>query len=137
MAARGRSVGVHIDDSELNQLEVDLKEAPGRVQRKSRHTLDEAGKIVDRAMVRDARNHRFLPRFPYNVSHGYVGDLTEEIGFDRSKGLQGALVWIILRGSINNAPVWDYTAGLRRSEPKILDLFGASTEDSVLGSSEA
>lgn len=132
-----RRAGIEIDDHELEQLEVDLREAPGRVQRNSRKTLDRAGEIVDKAMVHDARGHRYLPRFPRNISHGYIGDLTEEIGYNHSTGLQGKLVYIILRGSINNGPIWDYTAALRRSEPRVLDLFGESTEDAVLGAKDA
>ena len=131
-----RTTFVEIDDHELEQLEIDLKEAPMRVQLGSRKTLKRAAGIVDRAMVHDARGHRFLPRFPKNISHELVGDFMAEIGFDRSKGLQGALVWIILNGSINNAPVWDYAAGLRRSTPEILELFGGMAEDSTLGSRE-
>lgn len=134
--ARGSGVRVEIDDSELAALEVDLSEAPTRVQLGSRKTLKRGAEIVDRAMVADARGHRYLPRFPRNISHGMVGDLEAEIGFDRSKGLQGSLVWIILHGSINNAPVWDYTAGLRRSTPEIVELFGGTAEDATLGAKD-
>jgi hypothetical protein len=130
-------VGVHVDDHELEQLEVDLRQAPTRVQLGSKKTLRRGAELVDKAMVHDARGHRYLPRFPRNISHGMVGDLEAEIGFDRSKGLQGSLVWIILHGSINNAPVWDYTAGLRRSTPEILEMFGQTAEDATLGTREA
>jgi hypothetical protein len=98
--------------------------------------MRKAAELVDRGMVKDARGHRYLPRFPRNISHD-SGDFDAEIGFDRSRGLQGALVWIILNGSINNAPVWDYAAALRRSTPAILEMYGGTTEDATLGTSEA
>jgi hypothetical protein len=49
------------------------------------------------------------------------------------EGSAGAHVWIILHGSINNAPVWDYTAGLRRSTPEIDEMFAGTAEDATLG----
>jgi hypothetical protein len=132
----GRSVTVHIDDSELETLEIDLREAPARMQLGSRKTMKRAAEIVDKGMVKDARGHRYLPRFPRNISHD-SGNFDAEIGFDRSRGLQGALVWIILNGSINNAPVWDYAKVLVRTTPEILELYGATAEDATLGTKEA
>jgi hypothetical protein len=132
----GRSVTVHIDDSELETLEIDLREAPARMQLGSRKTMKRAAEIVDRGMVKDARGHRYLPRFPRNISHD-SGNFDAEIGFDRSRGLQGALVWIILNGSINNAPVWDYAKVLVRTTPEILELYGSAAEDATLGTKEA
>lgn len=128
---------IEIDDHELGQLEIDLKEAPARVQFGTRKTLKRGAEIVDREMTKDARGHRYLPRFPRNISHELIDRFTAEIGFDRSKGLQGSLVWIILNGSIHNAPVYDKYAALRRSTPAVVELFGDTAEDSVLGSREA
>lgn len=132
-----RTTIMEIDDHELAQLELDLRESRLRIQTGAKKTLKRAGEIVDRAMVHDARGHRGLPRFPRNISHELVGDYTEEIGYDRSVGLQGALVWIILNGSVNNFPIWDKYAALTRSTPRILEMFGGMAEDAVLGSREA
>jgi hypothetical protein len=128
---------LEIDDHELEQLEIDLREAPARVQLGTKSRLKKGAEIVDHEMVKDARGHRFLPRFPRNISHELIDRYTAEIGFNRSKGLQGSLVWIILDGSINNLPVWDKYAALRRSTPAVLELFGSMAEDSVLGTREA
>lgn len=136
MAVSGRSVTLKIDDHELEQLELDLREAPMRLQLGSRKTMRKAAELVDKGMVKDARGHRYLPRFPRNISHE-SDDFSAEIGFDRSKDLQGSLVWIILNGSINNAPVWDYAAALHRSTPAILEMYGGTAEDATLGTSEA
>lgn len=130
-------VGVDIDDHELEELYIDLREAPMRVQFGTRKTLERSAKVIDRAMTKDARGHRYLPYFSKNISHELIDNYTAEIGFDRSKGLQGALVWIILNGSINNAPVYDKYAALRRSTPVVLEMFGAMAEDATLGSREA
>lgn len=132
-----RTTTLEIDDHELEQLEVDLKEAPIRLQAAAPKALRRGAEIVDRAMVHDARGHRHLPRFPRNISHEMIDRWTAEIGYDRSVGKQGALVWIILNGSINNFPVWDKYAALRRSTPAVLELLGAASEDSVLGTKEA
>lgn len=130
-------VTIEIDDRELEQLYLDLKEAPVRVQANTRKTLKRGSDIVKRGMVRDARGHRYLPRFPRNISAELIDNYTAEIGYDRSVGLQGALVWIILNGSVNNAPVWDKYAALTRATPAVLELFGHAAEDSVLGTREA
>lgn len=125
-------VELEIEDEELEELELDLREAPLRMQLGSRKVMKRAAELVDKGMVHDARGHRFLPRFPRNISHD-SSDYDAEIGFDRSRGLQGSLVWIILNGSIHNGPIWDYSAALRRSTPEILDMYGQAAEDATLG----
>jgi hypothetical protein len=131
-----RGGGFEIDDSELRTLQIDLREAPGRSQRGARKTLADSGDMVDTEMQRDARGHRYLPRLPKSVSHGFVGLLTMEIGLGPIPRTQGRLAHIIVYGSVNNAPVYDHTAGLRRAEPRILEKFGQMGEDATLGSRE-
>lgn len=133
----GRQVSIHIDDHELGQLEIDLTEAPGRMQRASRKTIKRAAEIVDRAMKRDARGHRYLPHFPRAITHEVIGSYDAEIGFEPIKGTQGKLAHIILHGSINNAPVYDYTSALRRSTPEILEMYAEAAEGATLGSEQA
>lgn len=134
--ATGRHVFVEIDDHQLRQLEVDLTEAPGRVQRTAPKALKRGAEIVDRAMKKDARGHRFLPKIPRSITHSMIDRWTAEIGFSPIRGTQGRLAHIILYGSINNAPVWDYTAGLRRSEPEVLELMARAGEDATLGAKD-
>lgn len=134
--AIGKSTWVEVDDHQLRQLQVDLEEAPGRVQRQAPKALRKGADIVESAMKRDARGHRFLPRIPRSVTSSMLDRWTAEIGFGPIPGTQGRLAHIILHGSINNGPIWDYTAGLRRSEPRILELMAGAAEDSTLGVKE-
>jgi hypothetical protein len=137
MTTSARTATIEIDDHELEQLEVDLKEAPGRMQRDARKALKRGAEIVDKGMKRDARGHRYLPRLPRSVTHELIDMFTAEIGLSPIPGTQGRLAHIIAYGSVNNAPVYDYTAALRRSTPEILELFGAAAEDAALGSRDA
>jgi hypothetical protein len=134
--ASGR-VTITIDSHEVEQLETDLREAPGRIQRGARKVLKRGAEIIDKGMQADARGHRFLPRLPKSVTHEMIDDWTAEIGLSPIPGTQGRLAHIIVYGSVNNAPVYDYTAALRRSTPEILDLFGRQAEDDALGVKDA
>lgn len=129
-------VTIDWDDSELKKLSVDLTEASGRIQRSAPKVVKRGAELIDKEMVKDARGHRYLPRFPRNISHGMVDRFTAEIGYNRSAGRQGSLVWIILHGSINNAPIWDYTAAARRSTPAIEEMFAGDAQDATLGVKE-
>lgn len=132
---------VHLDDSELRNLEIDLRGAPGRIQRRGPRTLRKAARIVDAAMKIDATGHKGnwfgKPGTSYNtplqrhVSHEMLSPWEAEIGIE-SEGA-GKLAHIIVYGSVNNDPTYDHTAALRRSEPKILEMFGDTAEESVLG----
>jgi hypothetical protein len=129
--------GFEMDDSELRRLQVDLEEAPARIQLGAHKTLGRAGDLVNRGMKRDARGHRYLPRLPRSVSNEFIDRWTQEIGLSPIPGTQGRLAHIIVYGSINNAPVYDHTAALRRETPTILDMFAAEAEDDTLGSKRA
>jgi hypothetical protein len=132
-----RGGGVEIDDSELRTLEIDLKEAPVRAQLGAHNALGDAGDMVDKEMRRDARGHRQLPYLPRSVSHEFLDYWTQEIGLSPIPGTQGRLAHIIVYGSINNGPVYDHTAGLRRATPRILERFAGQLEDDTLGVKKA
>lgn len=131
------SRGIEIDDSELRNLEIDLKEAPIRGRLGAHDALADGGDMVDKEMRRDARGHRYLPRLPRSVSHEFLDYWTQEIGLSPIPGTQGRLAHIIVYGSVNNPPVYDHTAGLRRAEPRILERFAGQLEDDTLGSKQA
>lgn len=124
---------IHIDDSELRNLYVDLRGAPLRVQNNTRETLVRSARAVNDEMREDARGHRYLKHLPRAVSYQLIDRYTAEIGLGPQRGTQGSLAHIIVYGSVNNAPVYDHTAGLRRAEPRILEWFADEAEDSVLG----
>jgi len=133
---------IHIDDHELRQLEVDFREAPGRVQRSANRTLDgKVGPMVAKEMRVDATGHQGnwfgIPGTQYDtplekhVSHEMVDPWTVEVGIE-AKGA-GKLAHIIVFGSVNNAPVYDHMAGPRRALPRIERMLGDDAEDAVLG----
>lgn len=126
---------IEMDDRELRKLEVDLSESKLRVQFGATKTLRRSASRVDLAMREDASGHRYLPNLPNAVSHELLDSLTAEIGL-APDGDQGSLAHIIAYGSVNNAPVYDHTAGLRRWTPWILNQFGEMAEKSVLGERE-
>jgi hypothetical protein len=130
-----RGGGWEVDDSELRTLQIDLSEAPGRMQRGGHKTLGRAGDLVNRGMKRDARGHRQLPRLPKSVTNEFIDYWTQEIGLSPIPETQGRLAHIIVYGSINNEPVYDHTAALRRETPTILEMFAGEAEEDVLGSS--
>jgi len=123
-----------IDDDELRNLEVDLSGAPIRVQRAAGVTLRKAGAILDEGMREDASGHRHLPKLADAVSHEMRGEWEVEAGLKpEGKKNQGSLAHIIAYGSINNAPVYDHTAVLRRHKEDIDRMFGDDVEKSTLG----
>lgn len=137
--ARGRA-DFTIDDSELAQLEADLRGAPGRVQRALPKTIMAGAKVVDREMRIDAAGHKgnwfgwpgteYVTPTP-RVSHELIKWDEAEIGIE-NKGV-GKLFHIIAYGSVNNEPVYDHTAALTRSTPPIVREFADMLEDATLG----
>lgn len=131
----------HLDDSELRNLIVDLRGAPARVRRNGTKVMKRAARLVDEEMTRDARGHQgnwfgqpgteFDTPLEKHVSHEMLSPWDAEIGIE-NKGA-GKLAHIIVYGSVNNAPVYDHTAALRRSEPAILRMLAECVETSVLG----
>lgn len=134
-------VRIHIDDSELDRLAIDLSGAPLRVQFNASSAVRRSAAIVDEGMVQDARGHQGnwfgIPGTSYDtplekhVSHELLAPLEAEIGIEQ-KGA-GKLAHIIVFGSVNNAPVYDHTAALRRSIPAIADMLADAAEESVFG----
>lgn len=54
-----------------------------------------------------------------------------EVGFDKHD--QGNLANIIVFGSVNNAPVYDFTAALRGETPRIVHRLANDAENAVFG----
>lgn len=139
--ARRRSV--HIDDSELADLQVDMRGAPARVTKLGRQRLRQAAKLVEVGMKRDfaghrgtwfhkSRPHREIAAVERYVSSELVGPLTAEIGVEHRRA--GKLALVLSRPvPLNPVPTVDHTAALRRSEPAIVELFGDVVEDAPLG----
>lgn len=133
---------MHMDDSELRTLQVDISGAPKRLQFKARGTLRRrVGPILERAMKKDAAGHmgnwfgrpgtEYVTPLPPHVSNEMVGPWTVEAGIE-SKGA-GKLAHIIAYGSVNNAPAYDPMSGPRRALPQIEHLLANDVEDAVLG----
>lgn len=132
---------IHIDDSELNRLELDLRGAPMRIKLNASSAVRKSAKAIDAQMVIDAAGHQGnwfgIPGTEFNtplekhVSHEMLGPLSAEIGIE-SKGA-GKLAHIIVFGSVNNAPVYDHMAGPRRALPTVDRLMADAAEESVLG----
>lgn len=128
-------VRFHMDDSELRNLEIDLSLAPRRVQLAAPRVLRTVvGPRLEKEMKRDARGHRFLPRLARAVSWEMLDEWQVEAGISpRPSGRQGRLAHIIVYGSVNNGPVYDHTAALRRTEPAAVRALADAAEESVLG----
>lgn len=122
-----------IDDAELRELELDLGRAPLRLPGNARKAMEKSAVLLEREMRKDARGHRYLPKLAASASHEVTGAFDAEVGLGPKRGTQGSLAHIIVHGSVNNAPVYDYTAAGRRSVRRIADVFADAAEDAVLG----
>lgn len=136
---------LRIESDELSRLELDFREAPGRMQRSANRTLDgRAGPMIAKEMRVDATGHQGnyfgVPGTEYDtplekhVSHEMLDPWTVEVGIE-AKGA-GKLAHIIVYGSVNNGPTYDHMAGPRRALPRIERMLGDDAEDAVLGASE-
>jgi hypothetical protein len=137
-----RADKIHMDDSELRNLYVDLRGAPFRVHERARAVLKKGAKIVDAGMTKDAAGHegnwfgvagtQYDTHLEKHVSHELITPLSAEIGIE-AKGV-GKIAHIIAFGSVNNpGGQYDHTAALRRSTPAIERMFADAAEGSVLG----
>lgn len=136
--------GIEIDDSQLERLYLDLREAPYRVQFGATRVVREGAGIIDRQMTFDATGHignwfgrpgtSYSTPLEIHVSHEMLGPREAEIGIE-AKGA-GKLGHIIAFGSVNNAPAYDPYAGPRARVPQILEKFADMGEKSVLGERE-
>lgn len=138
MARRGASI--HIDDSELRDLELDLRGAPLRIRRNMKEALLYAGRTISREMRIDAEGHQgnvfgrpgteFTTPTP-PVSSELVGPSTVEAGIE-NKG-SGSLFHILAYGSVHNAPAYDPGAGPRRAMRRVENQIADKAESAVLG----
>jgi len=126
-------VRAHVDTSELRELAVDLSKAPGRLQRRAPKTMRWGARKVRRAMRKDAAGHRYLPHFPAAVGYDRMDaiGLHYQIGFEL--GDQGSLAHIIVFGSVNNAPVYNFADALWREAPRIVRRLAEDSENVVFG----
>lgn len=124
---------IELDDSELRNLEIDLSKAPLRAQFGVTKFVRRGAALIDEGMQQDAAGHRYLKHLPKAVSHEMLTPYLAEIGLGPKRGTQGALAHIIVYGSVNNAPVYDHTAALRRSAPTIEGWAADEAEESVFG----
>lgn len=132
---------IHIDSSELDRLRIDLAGAPFRVQTNASSGVRRSAALVDEGMTLDAAGHQGnwfgIPGTQYDtplekhVSHEMLTPLSAEIGIE-AKGA-GKLAHIIVFGSVNNGPVYDHTAAMRRSMPAIENILADAAEESVFG----
>jgi|GEM_PF-5750203 len=127
------TIRVSIDTREVRALTVDLTRAPGRLQRGAPKVMRSIAVSLERAMKRDALGHRYLPKFSPEITkerRDALG-LAWSIGFEREG--QGELAHIIVFGSVNNAPVYNFHGPLHRQRPKIAHKLGVEAENAVLG----
>jgi hypothetical protein len=132
---------IHIDDRELNVLEIDISEAPGRIQRHGRDATIRGLRRINKEMTVDATGHpgnyfgvpgtEFDTGLEQHVSYQLMTELSGEVGIE-AKG-SGLLGGIIAKGSVNNAPAYDYMAGPYRALPDVVKEYGETAERSVLG----
>lgn len=126
---------IHIYDEGLDELEADLSKAPGRVQRGATRVLSgPVRRRLTRIQKEDASGHGSLPHFADAIGSDMLSPLELEVGFDKEG--QGELANIIVFGSINNGPVYDFRARQRAAIPAIVDDFADMAEDSVLGGAD-
>lgn len=119
------------DTTELDRLAGDFSAAPGRVQREAPKVFDVGANKIKKGMIADATGHGHLPQLQRHVSYDRLALLRYEIGFDKEG--QGNLANIAAFGSVNNAPVMDHRAALRREVPYIMRRLGNVGENAAVG----
>ena len=124
---RGRRI--YIDASEVNALSVGLAQAPQRMKDAAKDAFASEADGLHSAMRRGAINHRYLPKFARELVKDKVTDLHYEVGFRRRN--QGLLANIIVFGSVNNDPVYDFYGPLRHRTPYFLNHLGRVMEEAV------
>lgn len=133
------TVRASIDTREVRQLSLDLSRAPGRMQRGAPRVLRKEMIALHRVMKRDATGHRYLMgrggAAPFQAH--LAMEQTDAIGLEFEVGFNkagsGKLANIIVFGSVNNAPVYNFHGPLVRRTPRIVEALGGVAEDSVLG----
>lgn len=118
-----------IDSSEVNSLTISLEHAPKRVVDNVGQVFANEADALNRDMRRDASGHRYLPKFARTITAQKVSELHHVIGFNKVG--QGQLANIIMFGSVNNAPVYNFYGPLIRRTPAFLEHLGRVSEDSI------
>ena len=131
----------HFNTAELDKLIADLSAAPLRVRWNGEKALMRGMRLIDRQMARDAKGHmgnwfgkpgtEYVTPMDRHVSHELTGELQGEVGIEY-KGA-GKLAHIIVHGSVNNPPTYDYMANPRRIFPRVVSIMAEAAEESVLG----
>lgn len=127
----------HIYSDEVDDLAVDLRGAPRRMNGEQRKVTRRSATKVKAGMRRDFSGIQHAPHIPRAINYDIfiAGDqVTAEIGVDKD-GPQGPLGNILAYGSVNNAPVVDHTAALRRELPIFIRDLAAAADNSVLPTS--
>lgn len=120
---------VHIDHHEVTELVADFTSAPERLAHNLGEVFKNEANALQRDMRRAAEGHRYLPEFAIRVTTQKNDELDYEIGFNKVR--QGNLANIIVFGSVNNAPVYDFYGPLTRRAPYFVEHIGRIAEDSV------
>ena len=114
---------MRIDSSEVGELVTDFITAPSRIEGELEDVWRNEAMALHGDMRRDAENHRYLPSRTRSGGKGFApslgrekrGELDYVVGFHKSG--QGNLANIIVFGSINNAPVYNFYGPLTRRTP--------------------
>jgi hypothetical protein len=113
------------------ELAVDLSRAPDRLREAAGDLFKNEADALKRDMQRDAMNHRYLPKFARQLNQQKLAPMDHVIGF-HTRG-QGSLAHIIVFGSVNNAPVYNFYGPLQRRTPFFVEHLARVAEDSVFG----
>ncbi len=110
------------DISGLDELVADLRDAPGRVQRKVDAVVIKGAVDIKNDWRERASGNRHAPLYPASIGFdaGWkAGAFEAEIGPDKDKP-QGALGNLLTYGSANNPPSGDDVAVAEAEAPKFL-----------------
>lgn len=122
-------MSVHIDSHEVYELVIDLSHAPDRLKDNVGTVFKNEADALRRDMFRDAEGHRYLPKFAPRLTAEKLGALDYIVGFNNTG--QGSLAHIIVFGSVNNAPVYDFYRPIRRRTEPFVEHIARIAEDSV------
>lgn len=128
-------VFISVDASEVHTLTLNLERAPERLKGNLDEVFKNEASALQRDMKRDAQNHRYLPDnakgggFARQMTAQKVGPLEHIIGFNKRGA--GKLANIIVFGSVNNAPVYNFYGPLMRRTPFFVEHIARIAEDSI------
>jgi hypothetical protein len=126
------ALDLDIDHSEVTELVVTFERASQRLDRNLDSVFDDEADALTREMKRDAAGHRFLPKLPQALSKEKLGPRDYLIGFNTgSRRHQGSLAHIIVFGSVNNAPVYNFYGPITRRAVPFVEHVARIAEDSI------